>query len=122
MNIKRTKEEIKNTIEAYLLRDEYGEYEIPVIRQRPSLLLGSPGIGKTQIIGRDLDISRQSGVHQPCRDGIRHLQIRRVKSRKYIMVFLCIGHQVKSVYQFHFFIPPSCIHDPAGRLPLNSVI
>ncbi len=29
MNIKRAKEEIKNTIEAYLLRDRYGAYEIP---------------------------------------------------------------------------------------------
>ena len=50
MNIKRAKEEIKNTIEAYLLKDAYGEYEIPAIRQRPVLLLGAPGIGKTQIM------------------------------------------------------------------------
>ena len=50
MNIKRAKEEIKNTIEAYLLKDVYGEYEIPAIRQRPVLLLGAPGIGKTQIM------------------------------------------------------------------------
>ncbi len=50
MNIKRTKEEIKDTIESYLLKDEYGAYEIPSIRQRPIFLLGSPGIGKTQIM------------------------------------------------------------------------
>ena len=50
MNIKRAKEEIKNTIEAYLLKNVYGEYEIPAIRQRPVLLLGAPGIGKTQIM------------------------------------------------------------------------
>ena len=31
MNIKRAKEEIRNTIEAYLLKNEYGEYEIPVM-------------------------------------------------------------------------------------------
>ena len=29
MNIKRAKEEIKDTIEAYLLKDENGEYVIP---------------------------------------------------------------------------------------------
>ena len=29
MNIKRAKQEIKDTIEAYLLKDEYGEYVIP---------------------------------------------------------------------------------------------
>lgn len=50
MNIKRAKQEIKDSIEAYLLKDEYGEYEIPAIRQRPILLMGPPGIGKTQIM------------------------------------------------------------------------
>ena len=50
MNIKRAKQEIKDSIEAYLLKNEYGEYEIPVIRQRPILLIGAPGIGKTQIM------------------------------------------------------------------------
>lgn len=50
MNIKRAKEEIKNTIEAYLLKDEQGEYVIPAIRQRPVLLMGPPGVGKTQIM------------------------------------------------------------------------
>lgn len=50
MNIKRAKEEIKNTIEAYLLKNQYGEYEIPVMGQRPVLLIGAPGIGKTQIM------------------------------------------------------------------------
>ena len=50
MNIKRTKEEIKNTIRAYLLKNSHGEYEIPSMRQRPILLMGPPGIGKTQIM------------------------------------------------------------------------
>ena len=35
MNIKRAKQEIKDAIEAYLLKDEYGNYMIPAIRQRP---------------------------------------------------------------------------------------
>lgn len=59
MNIKRAKEEIKNTIQAYLTRDELGEYVIPAIRQRPVLLLGAPGIGKTQIMEQ---IARECGV------------------------------------------------------------
>lgn len=59
MNIKRTKEEIKNTISAYLLKDELGNYEIPSIRQRPIFLLGSPGIGKTQIMEQ---ISKECGI------------------------------------------------------------
>lgn len=50
MNIKKAKEEIKNTVRAYLKKDADGEYMIPAIRQRPILLIGPPGIGKTQIM------------------------------------------------------------------------
>lgn len=50
MNIKRAKEEIKNCIETYLLKDGHGEYVLPAVRQRPVLLMGPPGIGKTQIM------------------------------------------------------------------------
>lgn len=50
MNIKQAKEEIKHTVMAYLAKDAQGEYRIPAIRQRPILLMGPPGIGKTQIM------------------------------------------------------------------------
>lgn len=50
MNIKEAKEEIKRTVSAYLEKDETGAYRIPPIRQRPLLLMGPPGIGKTQIM------------------------------------------------------------------------
>ena len=59
MNIKRAKEEIKNTIEAYLLKDSYGAYEIPAVRQRPVFLMGPPGVGKTQIMEQ---IARECGI------------------------------------------------------------
>ncbi|MDO4475432.1 MAG: AAA family ATPase [Lachnospiraceae bacterium] len=50
MNIKRAKQEIKNAVAAYLEKDENGDYRIPPVRQRPILLMGAPGIGKTQIM------------------------------------------------------------------------
>lgn len=50
MDIKRAKQEIKDSIEAYLAKDEFGDYRIPAIRQRPIFLVGPPGIGKTQIM------------------------------------------------------------------------
>ncbi len=59
MNIKRAKEEIKNTIEAYLLKDEYGAYEIPAVHQRPVFLMGPPGVGKTQIMEQ---VARECGI------------------------------------------------------------
>ena len=78
MNIKQAKEEIKHTVQAYLSKDTFGVYKIPAIRQRPMLLIGPPGIGKTQImeqIARECEIglvaytithhTRQSAVGLP---------------------------------------------------------
>ena len=50
MNIKQAKQQIRNTLRAYLERDGLGRYRIPPLRQRPVLLMGPPGIGKTQIM------------------------------------------------------------------------
>ncbi len=50
MNIKEAKTQIRNTLRAYLTRDALGNYLIPAVRQRPVLLMGPPGIGKTQIM------------------------------------------------------------------------
>ena len=62
MNIKQAKQEIANTLKAYLTRDELGNYLIPAIRQRPVLLMGPPGIGKTQIMERIIYNPRQSSL------------------------------------------------------------
>ena len=59
MDIKRAKNEIKDSVEAYLKKDACGEYMIPVIRQRPILLMGPPGIGKTQIMEQ---VARECGI------------------------------------------------------------
>ena len=59
MNIKRAKQEIKNALRAYLAKDEFGAWRIPPIRQRPVLLIGPPGIGKTQIMQQ---IAEETGV------------------------------------------------------------
>ena len=50
MNINQAKEQIQNAITAYLTKDEYGSYRIPIERQRPIFLMGPPGIGKTAIM------------------------------------------------------------------------
>ena len=50
MNILQAKNEIKNTVQAYLSKNSFGEYEIEAKNERPLLLIGPPGIGKTQIM------------------------------------------------------------------------
>ena len=50
MNIKEAKVYIQDTIKIYLKKDEYGEYKIPVSKQRPIFMVGAPGIGKTAIM------------------------------------------------------------------------
>ena len=78
MNIKNATIHIKNTLSAYLTKDEAGEYIIPVAKQRPIFLYGPPGIGKTAVmeqIAEELNIgivsysmthhTRQSAIGLP---------------------------------------------------------
>lgn len=50
MNIEQAKTQIKNAMLAYFTKNEFGEYKIPIEKQRPVLLIGPPGIGKTAIM------------------------------------------------------------------------
>lgn len=105
MNIKRAKQEIKDTIEAYLMKDEMGKYAIPSIRQRPVLLIGPPGVGKTQIMeqaARECGIglvsytithhTRQSAV------GLPFIEKRQFGGREYTATEYTMSEIVASVY------------------------
>ena len=59
MNIQEAKQEIIHTLMAYLRKDEAGNYLFPAVRQRPILLMGPPGIGKTAIMEQ---VARECGV------------------------------------------------------------
>lgn len=59
MNIKQAKDYIKNAVSLYLKKDEFGEYRVPVVRQRPIFLLGAPGIGKTAVMEQ---IAQELGI------------------------------------------------------------
>ena len=59
MNIKEAKEQIKHAMIAYFTKDEFGNYVIPIEKQRPVFLMGPPGVGKTAImeqIASELDV------------------------------------------------------------------
>ena len=59
MNIKEAKQEISHTLQAYLEKDELGHYCYALVRQRPILLMGPPGIGKTAIMEQ---VAEENGV------------------------------------------------------------
>lgn len=59
MNIKQAKEQIQSAMRAYFSKDEFGDYVIPVEKQRPIFLMGPPGIGKTAIMEQ---IAQELGV------------------------------------------------------------
>lgn len=59
MNIQEAKEEIRNTVLAYTRKNEDGTYRIPAVKQRPVLLIGPPGIGKTAIMEQ---VAEECGV------------------------------------------------------------
>jgi hypothetical protein len=106
MNIKRAKKEIENTIKAYLYKDAYGDYVIPAIRQRPILLIGAPGIGKTQImeqIARECDIAlvaytithhtRQSAI------GLPFIKEKEFGGKNYSVTEYTMSEIIGSVYE-----------------------
>lgn len=55
MNIKQATEQIRGTVEAYLLKDDRGLYRIPFHMQRPIVMFGPPGVGKTAIVSQVAD-------------------------------------------------------------------
>ncbi len=106
MNIKQAKEEIKNAVTAYLAKDGFGEYKIPVVRQRPLLLMGAPGIGKTAImeqVARDCNIAlvaysithhtRQSAI------GLPFIQHKHYGGKEYAVTEYTMSEIIASVYE-----------------------
>ncbi len=52
MDIKQATRQIEGAVRAYLSKDEHGIYRIPTQMQRPIIMMGPPGIGKTAIVSQ----------------------------------------------------------------------
>ena len=52
MNIQEAKDCIMDAVSAYLEKDAGGSYTIPRARQRPIVVMGAPGLGKTAIMSQ----------------------------------------------------------------------
>ncbi|MCR5793627.1 MAG: AAA family ATPase, partial [Lachnospiraceae bacterium] len=106
MNIEQAKQEVIHTVQAYLSKNEQGDYVIPVIRQRPILLMGAPGIGKTQImeqIARECEIglvsytithhTRQSAV------GLPMIKEKTYQGKEYTVTEYTMSEIIGSIYE-----------------------
>ena len=60
MDIRQAKEEIRRTVLAYTQRGENGALCIPAVHQRPLLLMGPPGVGKTAVF---YQLAQELGVN-----------------------------------------------------------
>ena len=91
MNIKQAKNEVIRTVRAYLEKRDNGEYMIPVIRQRPLLLLGAPGSARRRSWNRwqmsvELGWYRTRSLITP--DKVQsgsHLFVRRLTESRHIL-------------------------------------
>lgn len=52
MNIQEAKDFVRDAVAAYLDKDAGGNYVIPRARQRPLVVMGAPGLGKTAIMSQ----------------------------------------------------------------------
>ena len=106
MNIKEAKNEIKNAVRIYVDKDENGKYRIPREKQRPVLLVGAPGIGKTAImsaVATELDIgflgytithhTRQSAI------GLPFISQKEFGGKTYSVTEYTMSEIVASVYE-----------------------
>jgi DNA polymerase III delta prime subunit len=85
MNIQDAKQEIKNALRAYFRKDERGQYLLPAVQQRPLLLMGPPGIGKTAVVEQ---AAREAGVALVCYTMTHHTRqsaigLPRIENRTY---------------------------------------
>ena len=55
MNIQQATRQFEGAVRAYLSKDEHGIYCIPTQMQRPIIMMGPPGIGKTAIVSQIAD-------------------------------------------------------------------
>ncbi len=105
MNIREALLEIQNTLRAYTRRDELGRYCIPPAQQRPILLMGPPGIGKTAILAQAAEAAgvglvaytmthhtRQSAI------GLPHIQTRTYRGRQAEVTVYTLSEIVAAVY------------------------
>lgn len=107
MNIEEAKEEIIRSVRAYTAKDAYGCSRIPVPKQRPLLLIGPPGVGKTAVMEQAADAcgvgllaytmthhTRQSAV------GLPQLVEQEYEGKKYTVTEYTMSEIIGEIYAY----------------------
>ena len=107
MNIQEAKTEIARTYRAYMKKDEKGDHRIAVEKQRPVLLIGPPGIGKTAIMKQIAEEegcglvaysmthhTRQSAI------GLPYISEKEYGGRKWSVTEYTMSEIVASIYEY----------------------
>ncbi len=107
MNIQEAREEIIRSVKAYTARDAQGCFQVPPECQRPLLLMGPPGIGKTAVVEQAAEIcgvgivsyamthhTRQSAV------GLPELVQREFDGKTYTATEYTLSEIVASLYTY----------------------
>ena len=107
MNIQQAKTEIARTFRAYTRRGADGAHRIPPEKQRPVLLIGPPGIGKTAIMGQIAEETgcglvayamthhtRQSAI------GLPYIAKKQYGGREYSVTEYTMSEIVASIYDY----------------------
>ena len=107
MNINEAKIQTKNAIKAYLSKDKFGRYKIDRVHQRPVLIIGAPGIGKTAImeqIAAELKIgivsysmthhTRQSAI------GLPYIEKEEFEGKEYAVSKYTMSEIISSVHNY----------------------
>ncbi|MDO4545119.1 MAG: MoxR family ATPase [Bacillota bacterium] len=106
MNIAEAKQQIVNAMTSYFTKDRFGNYRIPVQKQRPVFLIGPPGVGKTAImeqVAAELGVglvsysmthhTRQSAL------GLPYITTREFGGKEYQVSEYTMSEIIGSVYQ-----------------------
>ena len=106
VNIKKAKKQIRNAMELYLKEDRWGDPCIPESEQRPIVLMGPPGIGKTAIVSQlaeemELAFVSYSMTHHTRQSalGLPEISTKEYDGRTYTVTDYTMSEIIASVFE-----------------------
>ena len=106
VNIKKAKKQIRDALELYLMEDKRGGPCIPESEQRPIVLMGPPGIGKTAVVSQlaeemELAFVSYSMTHHTRQSalGLPEISTKEYDGRTYTVTDYTMSEIIASVFE-----------------------